>query len=184
MKFTRWISQSIYLVLFDCQSFGVLNLRRGEGNVLISKQEQTFTFSESYSKKSFPFGTEVMASLMNHEGWWVGDWDGLKLESFPNCFLWIGMHSKIYGVCPKLIPKKVKYNFATYIIIMEWYLGRVWIEWYLGRVVKRCPWPPMCGNEATTVPVAPIAPNVSVIKGFFFLLLFDDQRCKKLENTM
>ena len=32
------------------------------------------------------------------------------------------------------------------------------------RWAQRCPWPPMCGNEAT-LPVAPIAPNLSVITG-------------------
>ena len=31
------------------------------------------------------------------------------------------------------------------------------------RWAKRCPWPPMCGNTASTLPVAPIAPNLSVI---------------------
>ena len=67
-------------------------------------------------KEVFSFGMEVMESLLNHEGWWAGDWDGLKLESFPNCFLWIGMHSKIYGVCPKLIPKRGVVQFFRFFL--------------------------------------------------------------------
>ena len=38
------------------------------------------------------------------------------------------------------------------------YMDRPW------RWAQRCPWPPMCGNEAT-LPVAPIDPNLSVITG-------------------
>ena len=105
----------------------------------------------------------------------VGVWDGIKLGSTPNFFQCFGTHPKINDIHPKLIPKRGVVQFC--------HLYHLTIE-YLGRVVKRCPWPPMCGNEATTVPVAPNAPNVSVIKGFFFLLLFDDQKCKELENTM
>ena len=42
----------------------------------------------------------------------VGVWDGFKGISFkgsiPSCFQLFGMHLRIYGVYPKLIPKRWK----------------------------------------------------------------------------
>ena len=71
-------------VAMSCWAFGTFLWESVASLYLVG----LFNFlSESYSKKSFPFGMEVMEYLLNHEGWWVGDWDGLKLESFPNCFL-------------------------------------------------------------------------------------------------
>ena len=35
-----------------------------------------------------------------------------QAESIPNSFLWFGIHPKIYGVFPKLIPKRCLVQFA------------------------------------------------------------------------
>ena len=70
------------------------------------RKTQTFTFTKSYLERSFQFGKEVMASILNYEGWLGRVWDSLKLGSIPNCFLLFGMHPKLYWVYPKHIPKR------------------------------------------------------------------------------
>ena len=44
----------------------------------------------------------------------VGVWEGLNLGSIPNFFLCFGMHPKIYGDYPKLIPKKGVVQFCQH----------------------------------------------------------------------